>query len=130
STCLVAVAGAGLVHRRAPHHRVRIGVAFTSVLEEESVTNSTSKAPARAGDLDWALIVVLLVVGGCLLLWMGGQAASLLTGNGFAAGPVTAGVRALLADRDNPAEAWDSPMPNAPASWWPVWSGSSGFAAG
>jgi type IV secretory pathway TraG/TraD family ATPase VirD4 len=83
------------------------------------MTNSASKAPARAGDLDWALIgVVLLVVGGCLLLWVGGQAASLLTGNGFAAGPVTAGVRALLADRDNPAAAWDSAMPDAPAYWW------------
>ncbi len=82
------------------------------------MTNSKVRPPTRAGDLDWMLIgIVLLAVGGCLLLWAGGQAASLLTGNGFAAGPVISGVRALLASRDNPTQAWDSPMPDAPAYW-------------
>ncbi|WP_420124017.1 type IV secretory system conjugative DNA transfer family protein [Nakamurella sp.] len=78
-----------------------------------------AKTPNRPADLDWAVTgIVLLVVAGCLLLWLGGQAASLLSGNGFAAGPVTSGARALLADRDHPAAAWDSAMPDAPAYWW------------
>jgi type IV secretory pathway TraG/TraD family ATPase VirD4 len=78
-----------------------------------------AKTQNRPADLDWAVIgAVLLVGGGCLLLWLGGQAASLLTGNGFAAGSFVAGLRALLADRDNPAAAWDSVMPDAPAYWW------------
>ena len=48
-----------------------------------------TKIQNRPADLDWAVIgVLLLVAGGCLLLWLGGQSASLLTGNGFAAGPV------------------------------------------
>jgi len=83
------------------------------------VLTSTTKTPHRSADLDWLLVsAVLLVVGGGLLLWAGGQVASLLTGNGFAAGPVTAGARALLAHRDNPAATWDSAMPDPPAYWW------------
>ena len=80
---------------------------------------SKTKTPHRSADFDRLLVgAVVLVGGGGLLLWVGGQVASLLTGNGFAAGPVTAGARALLADRDNPAAAWDSPMPDPPAYWW------------
>ncbi len=83
-----------------------------------TVVPSPRTTQNRATDLDWPLAgAVLLVVGGGLLLWLGGQAASVFTGHGFAAGPVTAGARALLVDRDNPASAWDSPMPDAPAYW-------------
>lgn len=78
-----------------------------------------TKTSNRPADLDWAVAgTVLPVGGGCLLLWLGGQAASLLTGNGFAAGPVTAGARALFADRNNPGDGWDSAMPDAQAYWW------------
>src|SRR6478672_12898544 len=85
----------------------------------KDVLTPKAKTPNRPADLDWVVTgLALFVGGGCLLLWLGGQAASLLTGNGFAAGPVTAGARALLADRDDPAAAWDSAMPGAPIYWW------------
>ena len=75
-----------------------------------------TKTQNPSADLDWAVTGAVLFVGaGGLLLWLGGQAASLLTGKGFAAGPVTAGALAVLRHRENPAAAWDSVMPTAHA---------------
>ncbi len=73
----------------------------------------------RSADLDWVVTGAVLFVGaGGLLLWLGGQVASVLTGNGFAAGPVTAGALAILAHREDPAAAWHSVMPAASTYWW------------
>jgi hypothetical protein len=75
----------------------------------------------------------LLLIGGIAAvgvtaagLWVGGQAASLATGNGWANGSPVAGVTAALSFRDNPAAAWDSPMP-APAVYWSISIGTVAF---
>src|SRR5664279_1282434 len=52
-------------------------------------------------------------------LWAGGQAASVLTGHGWASGSLTAGVEAVTAYRGDPGAAWGSPMPG-PAAYWSI----------
>ncbi len=52
-------------------------------------------------------------------LWSGGQAASILTGNGWAQGSFAAGLAAAVSFREDPSEAWDSPMPG-PAMYWAI----------
>jgi len=56
-------------------------------------------------------------------LWAGGQAASVLTGHGWASGSPTAGVEAVTAYRGDPGGAWGSPMPG-PAAYWSITVGS------
>jgi len=60
------------------------------------------------------LAAAFLAVGG---LWVGGQAASVVTGNGWAHGSPAAGIDAAMFYRDDPSSAWKSPMPGAGMYW-------------
>lgn len=61
-----------------------------------------------------ALMMLLILIGGGL--WAGGQAASLLTGRGPAAGTALSGVSALRW-ASAPGRAWESAMPAARTYW-------------
>src|SRR4051794_31946546 len=90
------------------------------------VINGSRSGPAMSGS-DGLLIGGIAAVGVTAAgLWVGGQAASLATGNGWANGSPVAGVTAALSFRDNPAAAWDSPMP-APAVYWSISIGTVAF---
>ena len=73
--------------------------------------------------IDGAVIAVVaaaaVTAGG---LWLAGQAASALTGRGWASGSPVAGVEALAHSAD-PATAWNSPMP-PPAAYWSITVGT------
>jgi type IV secretion system protein VirD4 len=89
------------------------------------VINRSRSGPAMSGS-DLLLIGGIGAIGVTAAgLWVGGQAASLATGNGWANGSPVAGVTALTF-RDNPAAAWDSPMPS-PAVYWSISIGTVGL---
>ena len=67
-----------------------------------------------------ALVAAAAVTAGGL--WLAGQAASALTGRGWASGSPVAGVEALAHSAD-PATAWNSPMP-PPAAYWSITVGT------
>lgn len=82
---------------------------------------SAAKGPVRSrpglAGSDVGLVLVIAVVAGAVVsLWAGGQAASYLTGNGWAQGSVLAGLDALQ-HRASPGKAWRSPMPSAAVYW-------------
>jgi type IV secretion system protein VirD4 len=80
-------------------------------------TTKSRSGPAMAATdvlLLGGLTAAFLAVGG---LWVGGQAASVVTGNGWAHGSPAAGVDAAAFYRDDPSSAWESPMPGAGAYW-------------
>ena len=53
------------------------------------------------------------------VLWVGGQAASLVSGNGWATGTLLAGVNSVISHRTDPGQAWESAMPG-PEIYWTV----------
>ena len=63
-----------------------------------------------------ALVGSAVVTG---VLWVGGQAASVVSGNGWATGTLLAGVNSVISHRTDPGQAWESAMPG-PEIYWTV----------
>src|SRR5664279_1875197 len=83
---------------------------------------ATSNPRSAPGLTAFDGVVVGVVAAAAILaaaLWVGGQAASVLTGHGWASGSPTAGVEAVTVHRADPAAAWTSPMPG-PAAYWSI----------
>ena len=87
------------------------------------MATSTPRFTPGLTTIDGAVIAVVaaaaVTAGG---LWLAGQAASALTGRGWASGSPVAGVEALAHSAD-PATAWNSPMP-PPAAYWSITVGT------
>ena len=80
-------------------------------------TTKSRSGPAMAATdvlLLGGLTAAFLAAGG---LWVGAQAASVLTGNGWAHGSPAAGIDAAMFYRDDPSSAWESPMPGSGMYW-------------
>lgn len=80
------------------------------------VRREYTKEPAGNGQQMAVLALAVLVLLIAVSLWVGGQAASLLTGHGFARGNVLSGVAAAGRAGD-PGRMWRSPMPSAGTYW-------------
>jgi len=87
------------------------------------MATSTPRSTPGLTTIDAAVIALVCVAavsaGG---LWLAGQAASILTGRGWASGSPLAGVEAMAHGAD-PAAAWSSPMP-PPVAYWSITVGT------